>query len=364
MCAAEQPRSATEQSVAKTLLRAPSVEVHHGSWPLAWRRPDLRQLLELEAQQRARDKVQVCDNFSKKRLASLSTSSPATRRSSFPVYESYESYELNDDDLHTAEDPFSPHPDPERSELEDYDSFGDMKLDWQIWKQPTRRRPCYSDAGTSSTSTGSSGGSAAAQYHLPRLRPRRVVEKFYELRNRSRKAALASMAVRLPSNIANPTLGMPTTSVAAVLPEVHGSKKTQDCLRSVAAKVSADISHVSFEKLDFGEASALKDFYNSHVAIVDISITSQQTSLFYHLGIRESASSPNIVLFHDHDVDATKNMKVRLLLFFSNFDLILFLVSLIPSLFIVILVGILEYSSLPVHALELLWDKIKRGKKQ
>ncbi|KHJ46966.1 hypothetical protein D918_02506 [Trichuris suis] len=55
---------------------------------------------------------------------------------------------------------------------------------------------------------------------------------------------------------------------------------------------------IPFEKLGFGETSTLGSFYNADVVVVDVSNSLQQSTLCYHLGVRESMNQNyNIVLY-------------------------------------------------------------------
>ncbi|XP_045494707.1 mitogen-activated protein kinase kinase kinase 15 [Colias croceus] len=90
-------------------------------------------------------------------------------------------------------------------------------------------------------------------------------------------------------------------------------KRALEEVRLASDLVNANLHHIHFEKLDFGETSVLDTFYNADVALVDLSVQVQQSSLLYHLGVRESFDmKENVLLYNDVDPDATLRLKISL----------------------------------------------------
>ncbi|CAH1106010.1 unnamed protein product [Psylliodes chrysocephalus] len=88
-------------------------------------------------------------------------------------------------------------------------------------------------------------------------------------------------------------------------------KKALDEIKQACLQIGANLSHVQFEKLDFGEANVVSSFYNADVVIIDISFPAQHGTLFYHLGVRESFNmKQNILIYNDIDSEVTLKLKL------------------------------------------------------
>uniref|UniRef100_A0AAQ4RCK8 mitogen-activated protein kinase kinase kinase n=1 Tax=Gasterosteus aculeatus aculeatus TaxID=481459 RepID=A0AAQ4RCK8_GASAC len=85
---------------------------------------------------------------------------------------------------------------------------------------------------------------------------------------------------------------------------------TVDCLKEACADAHALFKTISFERISLGATDILDSFYNADVAVVEMSDSLCQPSLYYHLGVRESFSMTNNIILYcykqDSDVQALK----------------------------------------------------------
>uniref|UniRef100_A0A8C6NH48 mitogen-activated protein kinase kinase kinase n=1 Tax=Nothobranchius furzeri TaxID=105023 RepID=A0A8C6NH48_NOTFU len=83
------------------------------------------------------------------------------------------------------------------------------------------------------------------------------------------------------------------------------------CLKEACADAHATLKTISFDKISVGTTDILDCFYNADVAVVEMSDSFCQPSLFYHLAVREGFSSMtnNIILYGfkpESDLQAVK----------------------------------------------------------
>ncbi|XP_060523594.1 mitogen-activated protein kinase kinase kinase 15 isoform X2 [Cylas formicarius] len=101
-------------------------------------------------------------------------------------------------------------------------------------------------------------------------------------------------------------------------------KKAFEEVKLACLQVGASLSHIQFEKLDFGEANVVSSFYNADVVIIDISLPTQQSTLVYHLGVRESFNmKQNILIYNDVDSEVTLRLKLSC----ANYNFISYMLS-------------------------------------
>ncbi|XP_052003268.1 mitogen-activated protein kinase kinase kinase 5-like isoform X1 [Xyrauchen texanus] len=101
-------------------------------------------------------------------------------------------------------------------------------------------------------------------------------------RNRTRALSVVHIAVEVVS--------MPQTEESLSL--------SLTCLKEACADAHAVLKSISLERIALGTTEILDTFYNADVAVVDMSNSICQPSLFYHLGVRESFSMTNNVILY------------------------------------------------------------------
>uniref|UniRef100_A0A182W489 mitogen-activated protein kinase kinase kinase n=1 Tax=Anopheles minimus TaxID=112268 RepID=A0A182W489_9DIPT len=88
-------------------------------------------------------------------------------------------------------------------------------------------------------------------------------------------------------------------------------KAALEDVRQACAQVGANLQLLPFEVLDYSDRNTLEYFYNADVVVVDLSVHTQQITLCYHLGVRESFEmNENIVIYNDTQHEATLRTKI------------------------------------------------------
>lgn len=95
-------------------------------------------------------------------------------------------------------------------------------------------------------------------------------------------------------------------------------------LQEACEASNASLHLILFQKLDFGEMSAVEQFHGADVAIIDLSVQEQQNSLLYLLGVRESfGMKQNILLFNEFNTESALQLRLTC----SNYTLISYRVN-------------------------------------
>ncbi|XP_049868246.1 mitogen-activated protein kinase kinase kinase 15 isoform X2 [Pectinophora gossypiella] len=123
----------------------------------------------------------------------------------------------------------------------------------------------------------------------------------------------SNATVQAGSNNARPRMDIACVLDVTQTTNLAHRKRALEEVRLASELVNANLHHIPFEKLDFGETNVLDTFYNADVALVDLSLQLQQSSLLYHLGVRESFDmKENVLLYNDIEPDATLRLKISL----------------------------------------------------
>uniref|UniRef100_A0A672ZRK6 mitogen-activated protein kinase kinase kinase n=1 Tax=Sphaeramia orbicularis TaxID=375764 RepID=A0A672ZRK6_9TELE len=134
-----------------------------------------------------------------------------------------------------------------------------------------------------------------------------------------------SLAIELSSggggsgkHSASPRTRTRAVSVAYIVNEDASVPQTEEdlslkCLKEACADAHAVLKTISFERISLGTADILDSFYNADVAVVEMSDSFCQPSLFYHLGVRESFSMTNNIILYCYKQDSDLHEIVALL---------------------------------------------------
>ncbi|CAI2331442.1 unnamed protein product [Caenorhabditis sp. 36 PRJEB53466] len=139
----------------------------------------------------------------------------------------------------------------------------------------------------------------------------------------SRMAAATSSASGSFEKIATPGNARKLHVVIVIDQKVQKNLRVREMalkdVQKVADTLNVNLTRIDFDKLDFGETETLDLFYNADVALVDVTVTHQQPSLCYHIGVRESmGQSYNMILSYQapdleyHIIDALKKTHAHL----------------------------------------------------
>ncbi|CAH0558775.1 unnamed protein product [Brassicogethes aeneus] len=132
-----------------------------------------------------------------------------------------------------------------------------------------------------------------------------------ESENRSITDSVGSHSDGLQVNIMRPHVDVCCIIDTIQIDNIANRKKALEEVKQACLLVGANFNHIQFEKLDFGEANVLSSFYNADVVIIDMTITNQQSTLFYHLGVRESFNmKQNILICNDLSLETTQRLRL------------------------------------------------------
>ncbi|XP_029307843.1 mitogen-activated protein kinase kinase kinase 5 [Cottoperca gobio] len=89
----------------------------------------------------------------------------------------------------------------------------------------------------------------------------------------------------------------------ATVPQTEGNLSLK-CLKEACADAQAVFKTFSLERISLGTTDILDSFYNADVAVVEMSDSFCQSSVFYHLGVRESFSMTNNIILYCYKQDS------------------------------------------------------------
>uniref|UniRef100_A0AAY5KH75 mitogen-activated protein kinase kinase kinase n=1 Tax=Esox lucius TaxID=8010 RepID=A0AAY5KH75_ESOLU len=110
-------------------------------------------------------------------------------------------------------------------------------------------------------------------------------------------------------HIVSPRSRTRAVDVAYIVTEDASRQQTEEnlslkCLKEACADAHAVFKTIPFDRISLGTTDILDSFYNADVAVVEMSDTFCQQSLFYHLGVRESFSMTNNIILYRYNQES------------------------------------------------------------
>ncbi|XP_048116800.1 mitogen-activated protein kinase kinase kinase 5 isoform X3 [Alosa alosa] len=104
-------------------------------------------------------------------------------------------------------------------------------------------------------------------------------------------------------NIISPRSRTRALAVVYIVVEHASVPQTEEnlslkCLTEACADTHAVLKTIPFDRIALGTTDVLDNFYNADVAVVEMSESFCQPSLFYHLGVRESFNMTNNIILY------------------------------------------------------------------
>ncbi|KAL0984746.1 hypothetical protein UPYG_G00146320 [Umbra pygmaea] len=110
-------------------------------------------------------------------------------------------------------------------------------------------------------------------------------------------------------HIISPRSRTRAVNVAYIVTEDASRPQTEEnlslkCLNEACADAQAVFKTIPFDRISLGTTDILDIFYNADVAVVEMSDTFCQQSLFYHLGVRESFNMTNNIILYCYNQES------------------------------------------------------------
>lgn len=138
-----------------------------------------------------------------------------------------------------------------------------------------------------------------------------IIPEYHSVRQTDSMSNLSDLSANTAIPSARPRMDVICVIDTHLSENLHQRKTAFEEIKLACSSAHANFILIQFEKLDFGETNILDSFYNADVALVDMSIKIQQSSLLYHMGVRESfGMKENILMYNDTDTEATLRLKI------------------------------------------------------